>query len=133
MINHWEIKDYSDLVADHGLIQVPMVLMERIHDPGYVHGISQSEEDKAIIDFLIEDIPENGVLFPGLLELHLNGYLTLQDGNHRFFALRELGWEFYPANLHEVKWSPSKRGIYLSEIAEEFAEVLEQNNVRLSI
>lgn len=133
MINHWEIQDYSDLVADHGLIQVPMVLMDRIHDKGYVHGISHSKKHKAIIDFLIQDIPINGVLKPGSLELHLNGYLTLQDGNHRFYALRELEWEFYPADFHEVKWSPSKVGIYISEIQDEFAEVLRANNISLSL
>ena len=71
MIDHRKITDYGDLEADYGTIDVPMKFMHEIHDKGYVYGISQSKEDKAIIKFLIEDIPINGLLKPGLLEYHI--------------------------------------------------------------
>ena len=118
MIDHRKISNYSDLIGSHGPIDVPIEVIYSISDQKYIKNITNAH--RAYIDSLAIDINQNGLEAPGILELHLNNILTLQDGNHRLLALISLGKLQYRVILNQVRWSPSKKGIDFNKVSKYF-------------
>jgi len=113
MIPHNQIADYSDIIYDHGVEQVPVKFIVEVCDSTYFDHVSRGHDFRGLdyINDLTDYMERNGFVGCGQLEYHLNGVLTYQDGYHRLAAATRLGLECVPVRLVEVKWSPSKEGV----------------------
>ena len=90
-----------------------MGFMERIVDHEYLECLRNSNWHNKQISNLMVDISLHGMKKPGILE-YKDHILTLQDGNHRYLACRDLQMRTFRVEFHEVTEPHTKRGVDVS-------------------
>ena len=78
MIPHNQIADYSDIIYDHGVEQVPVKFIVEVCDSTYFDHVSRGHDFRGLdyINDLTDYMERNGFVGCGQLEYHLNGVLT---------------------------------------------------------
>lgn len=78
-------------------IKIPMKLMDLIVDKKYIAEIDRADQ----IDDLTSSISIIGLQHPGEIVYSEYG-IRLQNGNHRYIALKRLKYEYYPVVMKNI-------------------------------
>ena len=121
-----EFLDFEDAAPvykkDTGILYFDVEFLKNAIDYNYQNEIIA--KNKAYIGQLKADIAANGLKLPGVLVLSATS-CKLQDGNHRFIACTQLGYDKFPVKLQYTDGIIKSGGYkYLDFIQELFQTVV---------
>jgi hypothetical protein len=110
-----DLEDYHEPTTRSSWIWLPVVLIKKTLDPKYITEISL--KDAEYIGSLAADIRQRGLRKPGKLVISKNK-IKLQDGNHRFLAVENLGHMNFPVLL-EFSEGAMSQGYLLQDLVKD--------------
>lgn len=117
-----ELETPSDFAIESKKVYyLPISLVDLMVDEIEISNILRKDRD--YIEQLKYEIRKYGLLQPGLVLLATNGVI-LKDGNHRYCALKEIGYKKYPVNIRVSDARLKVRAGYYPEVLLEILERL---------